>query len=213
MHATAPPSEGEPMKIRANRLYPKAGEPVTFQKSPNQSDAISPIYLLVHYTAGNTLDGAVSWFMNPDARASSHVVIGRDGRIVQMVAFNKRAWHAGKSTWGKLDGMNQYAIGIELVNAGKVRKRPDGKWVNWANTVLPDDEVSIATHKGEVTAAGWHEYTQAQISAASSVASLLNATYHFTDVLGHDDVSPGRKTDPGPLFPMQSFRSIVLGRA
>ena len=201
------------MKIRANRLFAQAGEAISFQKSPNQSDKFSPIYLMVHYTAGCTLEGAVSWFMNPDARASSHVVIGRDGQVVQMVAFNKRAWHAGKSSWGNLDGMNQYAISVELVNAGKVRNRPDGKWVNWANTVLPDNEVSIATHRGETAEAGWHEYTQAQISAASKVAMLLNAIYNFTDVLGHEDVSPGRKTDPGPLFPMQSFRSAVLGRA
>jgi N-acetylmuramoyl-L-alanine amidase len=109
--------------------------------------------------------------------------------------------------------MNQYAIGIELVNAGKLRNRPDGKWVNWANTIIPDNEVSIAVHKDESTQAGWHEYTEAQISAATRVATLLNATYAFTDVLGHEDVSPGRKTDPGPLFPMNSFRSLVLGRA
>jgi N-acetylmuramoyl-L-alanine amidase len=201
------------MKIRHNQLVADASQKVTFLKSPNQSAPITPIYLLVHYTAGTTLDGALSWFMNPATQASSHVVIGRDGRIVQLVAFNKKAWHAGESHWGNLHAMNQYAIGIELVNAGKLRNRPDGKWVNWANTIIPDNEVSIAVHKDESTQAGWHEYTEAQISAATRVATLLNATYAFTDVLGHEDVSPGRKTDPGPLFPMNSFRSLVLGRA
>lgn len=201
------------MKIRANRIFAKSGEPIAFQKSPNQSDSISPIYLLMHYTAGTTLPGAVSWFMNPDAQAASHVLIGRDGRIVQMVAFNKRAWHAGKSKWGNLEGMNQYAIGIELVNAGKLRRCADGKWVNWASNVIPDNEVSIVVHKDQTDEAGWHEYTDVQISAATKVAMLLHATFQFTDVLGHEDVSPGRKTDPGPLFPMNSFRSVVLGRA
>ena len=57
------------------------------------------------------------------------------------------------------------------------------------------------------------EYPQAQIDAAVRVASALHTAYHFTDILGHEDVSPGRKVDPGPLFPMNSFRSIVLGRA
>ena len=76
-----------------------------------------------------------------------------------------------------------------------------------------DDEVTLATHKHETTQAGWHEYTEAQINAAIAVASLLNATYHFTDVLGHEGVSPDRKIDPGPLFPLGSFRSVVLGRA
>ena len=105
------------MKIRSNKLIGEAGENISFQKTPNQSDPFTPIYLLLHYTAGTTLDGAVSWFMNPAAQASSHIVIGRDGRIVQMVAFNRKAWHAGESAWGNLKGMNQDAIGIELANA------------------------------------------------------------------------------------------------
>lgn len=201
------------MKIRNHRVEAEAGDRITFQKSPNQSQPITPIYLLMHYTAGTTLDGAVNWFLNPVAQASSHVVIGRDGTIVQMVAFNKRAWHAGESAWGNLHGMNQYAIGIELVNAGKLRKRGDGKWENWAKNVIADSDVTLATHAFETAAAGWHEYTEVQINAALQVASLLHASYQFTDVLGHEDVSPGRKTDPGPLFPMNSFRSRVLGRA
>ena len=139
-------------------------------------------------------------------------MIGRAGEIVQTVPFNKKAWHAGKSSWGNLDGMNQYSIGIELVNAGKLRKRSDGKWVNWANELIPEDEVSIARHKAETTDAGWHEYSEIQIKAAIQLASLLNQQYPFTDVLGHEDISPHRKTDPGPLFPLNSFRSLVLGR-
>lgn len=201
------------MKISNHHLVADANETVRFESSPNQSSQVSQIYLVMHYTAGVTLEGAVSWFLNPESQASAHLVIGRDGQIVQMVPFNKKAWHAGKSTWGNLEGLNQYSIGIELVNGGKLRKRSDGRWVNWANTVIPDDEVTIATHKSETSSTGWHEYTEIQINSAIKVASLLNRSYHFTDVLGHEDISPGRKVDPGPLFPINSFRSIVLGRA
>lgn len=201
------------MRINNHLLVGDPGEVILFKRTPNQSASVSPIYLIMHYTAGMTLDGAVSWFLKPEAQASAHLVIGRDGELVQMVAFNKRAWHAGRSSWGNLAGMNQYSIGIELVNAGKLRKRSDGKWVNWANNEIPNDEVTIATHKDESSTAGWHEYTETQINTAIKVASLLNTKYRFTDVLGHDDVSPGRKVDPGPLFPMNSFRSIVLGRS
>jgi len=201
------------MKIEKHFLVPEDGDNVTIEISPNQSSPMSPIYLIMHYTAGTTLEGAVNWFKKDEARASAHLVIGRDGKIVQMVPFNKKAWHAGRSAWGNLEGMNQYSIGIELVNAGKLRKRSDGKWVNWANNVIPDHEVTEATHRSESTLSGWHEYTQEQLDAAIKVATLLNSTYQFTDVLSHEDVSPGRKVDTGPLFPINSFRSIVLGRA
>jgi N-acetylmuramoyl-L-alanine amidase len=205
-------SKENPVKIGSHLLIASPGERLTYIKSPNQAAGISPLYLVIHFTAGPTLDGAVSWFKNPEAQASAHLVIDRDGSIVLMVAFNRRAWHAGKSKWGNLDGMNQYSIGIELVNAGKLRKNSSGQWVAWSNKVIPAEDVTVAKHKDESSDAGWHEYTEAQIEAVSMVGSLLNKTYNFTDVLGHDDVSPGRKVDPGPLFPMNSFRSIILGR-
>jgi N-acetylmuramoyl-L-alanine amidase len=200
------------MRIRNHLLLGDAGEPVSFRKSPNQSSPVSPLYLILHYTAGTSLEGAVSWFLNPDAQASAHLVIGRDGAIVQLVPFNRKAWHAGVSSWGRLEGMNRYSIGIELVNAGRLRRRPDGHWADWTGKVVPADEVTVAIHRHEKLEAGWHEYTDVQVRAAVRVASLLRATYRITDVLGHEDVSPGRKTDPGPLFPLNSFRSIVMGR-
>ncbi|MCH1931308.1 N-acetylmuramoyl-L-alanine amidase [Shewanella sp. A25] len=201
------------MKISNHLLVPDVGEKCSYIKSPNQSAGIAPIFLTLHFTAGTSLDGAVSWFKNPDAQASAHLVIDRDGSIVQMVAFNRRAWHAGKSHWGNLDGMNQYSIGIEMVNAGKLRKNANGQWVTWSNQMIPDEDVTLAMHKDETVEAGWHEYTEPQIEAASKLGALLHKTYNFTDVLGHEDISPGRKVDPGPLFPINSFRSIVLGRA
>jgi len=201
------------VKISNHLLVADSGEKLTYIKSPNQAAGISPIYLIMHYTAGPTLDGAVSWFKNPQAQASAHLVIDRDGSMVQMVAFNRRAWHAGKSQWGNLSGMNQYSIGIELVNAGKLSKNANGQWLTWSKKVIPSEDVTVAKHKDESSEAGWHEYTEAQIEVASMVGLLLHKAYNFTDVLGHDDVSPGHKVDPGPVFPMNSFRSIVLGRA
>jgi N-acetylmuramoyl-L-alanine amidase len=200
------------MLINNHLLVAETGDALSYKPSPNQSGAISPIYLVMHYTADSSLDGAVSWFMNPDAKASAHLVIGRDGKIVQMVPFNRKAWHAGASSWGNLNGLNQYSIGIEFVNAGKLAMRGDGKWENWAKKVIAEEDVTITTHKAETNPAGWHEYTTKQIETAIKVGALLNTKYRFADVLGHDDISPGRKVDPGPLFPMNSFRSRVLGR-
>ncbi|WCD77875.1 N-acetylmuramoyl-L-alanine amidase [Pseudomonas sp. TUM22785] len=201
------------MKISNHILVGESGENIPFIKSPNHSSGISPVYLIMHYTAGTTLSGTVSWFQNSQAQASAHLVIDRDGSIVQMVAFNRRAWHAGKSKWGNLEGINNYSIGIELVNAGKLKKDASGRWVNWSGKTVPDTEVTIAKHKDEDLETGWQEYPEVQIEAAVAVGALLHEFYNFTDVLGHDDISPGRKVDPGPLFPLNSFRSIVLGRA
>ncbi len=201
------------MRIVNHRLEAtKANENISFLATPNQENGITLIYLIMHYTAGLTLEGTTSWFQYPKAKASAHIVIGRDGQIVQMEDFNDRAWHAGESKWGHLKGMNAYSIGIELVNAGKLSQTSSGTWINWIKNVVPNGDVTVARHKDETSDAGWHEYTKEQIEAALEVASTLHEKYKFKDVPGHDDVSPGRKVDPGPLFPMLSFRSRVLGR-
>lgn len=151
----------------------------------------------------------MAWLRNPlagsAAKASAHLVIGRNGRIVQMVAFNRRAWHAGICRWGDIEGLNAYAIGIELDNAGRLQRRGDGAWVHPASgRVLPASEVIEAQHKAEARPAGWHAYTKAQLRAAAAAARALHDRYGFIDVLSHDDIAPGRKVDPGPAFPMAS---------
>ncbi len=196
-----------------NHRLEKDGTPVTFTATGNMGGTLDPKYLIMHYTAGLTLSGAVTWFTNPDAKASAHITIGRDGEIVQQVPFNRIAWHAGKSQWNSLAGMNGYAIGIELVNAGKLSRRGDGTWVNWADNIIPDSEVIVATHKNETQSAGWHIFPKIQLDVAVDVANALNQHYGFYDLLGHEDVSPNRKVDPGPAFPMISFEAKVMGRA
>ncbi len=70
----------------------------------------------------------------------------------------------------------------------------------------------MATHKNEAAQAAWHEYSSKQLEVAVQIAALLVKTYSLKDVLGHDDISPIRKSDPGPAFPMGSFRSKAMGR-
>jgi N-acetylmuramoyl-L-alanine amidase len=188
------------------------GSPVTYRASPNHKGTLRPLYLLMHYTAGTTAEGAINHFLNPQAQASAHLVIDRDGTMTQMVDFNRVAWHAGKSKWEDLTALNPYSIGIELVNGGKLRRSGDGRWLTWANRVIPDSEVILATHKHETKETGWHVYPEAQLDATIAVGVALRKAYAFLDVLGHDDVSPGRKVDPGPAFPMISVQSQIMGR-
>lgn len=198
--------------IKNHRLLLE-GADVPFVQSPNGGAPLVATYLVLHYTAGTTAAGAINWFKNPAAQASAHLVLERDGSVTQMMPFNKVAWHAGKSSWNGLEGFNRHSIGIEIVNAGKLHKNGAGKWVNWANNVIKDADVIVAKHKNETTEAGWQMYTEQQIEAVVSIGLALRTKYKFLDVLGHDDIAPNRKVDPGPAFPMISVASKILGRS
>lgn len=200
------------MKIVNHRLVKDDGTPYPFVKTPNVGGRVEHRYLVMHYTAGGSAKESIDFLATKAARASAHVVIGRDGAITQMVPFDRVAWHAGVSRWEGIVGLNSHALGIELDNAGKLKKS-GGKWRAWFGTAIPDDDVTEAEHKNEKgTSRGWHEYSPKQLAVALELATLLVSQYGLKDVIGHDDISPGRKQDPGPLFPMESFRSRALGR-
>jgi N-acetylmuramoyl-L-alanine amidase len=193
-----------------HRLMGDDGEAVTFDRSPNQSGRLDPRFLVMHFTAGRSAESSVRWLKNPRAKASAHLVIGRDGSVTQLVPFNKKAWHAGRSRWKGLVGLNRHSIGIELDNAGKLRRVGDG-WQTWFGRKVHATDVVEEEHPdGRVD--GWHAYSEVQIETAISVGSALMERYGFSDVLGHSDIAPRRKTDPGPAFPMGSYRAILLGR-
>ena len=204
------------MYVKNNLLFNNDESQVTYDHTDNSWAGNNPLYLIIHYTAGVSLSGAVNHFKTRYAsgNASAHIVIDRDGTVVQMVKFNRKAWHAGKSQWGEINGLNHYSIGIELVNAGKLDKTDSGNWINWSGKKINANEVIIRPHKNDQHQVeyGWQIYANKQMEALVEVSNALNDKYKFIDVLGHDDISPGRKIDPGPAFNMISFRSLVLGR-
>lgn len=201
------------MKIHEHRLHLRDGTPCECVDSPNRSGRLSPEYLVMHYTAGRSAEESIRWMCNPRAKASAHLVIARDGTVTQLVPFDTVAWHAGKSSWEGRSGLNRFSIGIELDNGGRLTRR-NGGWWHWTGGLrYPDDEVIEAVHKNESTPSGWHVYPPEQIEAALEVASALIAEYGLRDVIGHDDIAPGRKSDPGPAFPMESFRARLFGRS
>ena len=116
------------------------------------------------------------------------------------------------SRWGDIRGLNGHSIGIELDNAGALTGAA-GAWKTWFGRACPDDDCVVAAHRNGGATCGWHAYPEAQVSAALAVSEAIFAAYRLDDILGHDDIAPGRKTDPGPAFPMDHFRSRLAGRA
>ncbi|MFM9908182.1 MAG: N-acetylmuramoyl-L-alanine amidase [Chitinophagaceae bacterium] len=203
------------MKISKHILFGNDGKRVNYIDTPNKSGLFAtgfPKYLVMHYTAATTAQSAISWFANKKAKASAHLLIARDGSITQFAPFNSITWHAGESQWSGLVGLNKYSIGIELVNAGRLQKTQTNWICSVDKKIIPANEVMIAKHKNENAESAWQTYTDIQLQVSIEVASLLLKTYALTDIVGHEDIAPFRKSDPGPAFPMGSFRSKAMGR-
>jgi N-acetylmuramoyl-L-alanine amidase len=203
------------MKIGNHRLLQDDGNAISYVASPHTGGVIAPRFLIVHYTGGSSAAGTISWFRDPASEVSAHLVIGRDGGITQMVPFNRAAFHAGTSRWGSVSQLNRHSVGIELDNAGLL-VQSGGKWVSrLTRKSYPASQVTVAPHKHQppgTPPSGWHAYTAAQIEATLACGMALVRHYGLRDILGHDDIAPGRKCDPGPDFPMDSVRARLLGR-
>ena len=207
--------------------------------SPNHSGPlIGPKFLVMHYTAGWSAEGARDYLMRSDARASGHLVVGRDGQVWQIVPFNLKAWHAGRSFYRGIAGLNHHSIGIEIDNIGWLR--PDGRggyrdpyhrriecwdgvihrpvWRVGDQEVGDDpycnvDEILVARHDNGGPELAWPDYTEAQLDAVEAATRAILAAYPtIREIVGHDQIAPDRKTDPGPAFPMHRFRALVSDR-
>lgn len=198
------------LAIENHRLV---GDRVTYRVTPNVGGALNARYVVFHYTAGSSAESSVTSLCTrkPSGNASAHLVLARDGSIVQLAPFNVVTWHAGVSQWNGLVGMNNWSIGIEMDNAGSMRQIGN-KFVAWFGRAYPDREVMLAEHKHGGGVRPWHAYTEEQIGRALELAELLVAHYRLEDVLGHEDIARGRKQDPGPAFPLSAIRARVLGR-
>lgn len=189
-----------------------SGDGIDFRESPNQGgafDAGHPDTIVLHYTAGGSVESAVRTLSNPVRKASAHVVVGRDGSITQLVPFQRIAWHAGRSSFQGRSGLNRYAIGIEIDNAGRLQ-RVGSRFTAWFGRDYPPDEVVQAVHRNESVAAPWHRYTEAQIGLVEDLCEVLMAHYPIARIVGHEEISPGRKSDPGPAFPLDKLRQRLL---
>lgn len=201
--------------IRDHRLFRDA-RAVDFLRSPYVGAALpEPTKILViHFTFGGTGRSSADWFRDPLNKGSSaHVVVDRDGSVIQCVPFNIVAWHAGRSRWGDLVGLNQFALSIELANWGYL-KRSGAGWASYTGMRISDPFIGV--HKngnpdGSRSPIGWEPYSEAQLSTAIQIARVFVDTYGVKEIVGHDDIAPDRKWDPGPAFDMMRFCAQVFG--
>jgi N-acetylmuramoyl-L-alanine amidase len=149
--------------------------------SPNFDErALAVSMIVLHYTGMRTADEAIARLRDPAAKVSAHYVIAEDGTILRLVDEAKRAWHAGKSHWRMIDDVNSASIGIEIVNPG---------------------------HEF-----GYRPFPEEQIDALIPLMAEIKDRYGITrgNVVGHSDIAPTRKQDPGELFPWGRLARLRL---
>ncbi len=188
------------------------GDNINYKPSPNKSGKFTqglPDTVIIHFTAGPTAASAINTLTNPNVKASAHLVVDYDGSITQLVPFDEIAWHAGVSSRGGRTGFNKYSIGIEIVNPGNLT-RVDDMYQAWYGTLYPAGKVLKAVHRNESKPRYWHIFTQEQIDTVLEICMLLKEEYHINLILGHEEIAPGRKLDPGPAFPLNRLRDRVL---
>lgn len=196
---------------------PGNATPVQFEASPNvNASTIAAQFLVFHYTACS-FAAARAVFMRGtgDGRVSAHLLIDTNGSVTQFVPFNKRAWHAGESFWAGMTDLNTHSIGIEVVNLGYLLKHGDGRFgsADGSSTVSADQVVEARHKNPHEHHRYWQAYTPAQIETCTQLAVVLRAAYNLVDVVGHDDIAPARKSDPGPAFPLRHMVASAFGRA
>lgn len=140
--------------------------------SPNFDQRSSPVSMIVlHYTGMLDAASAIQRLCDPEAKVSSHYLVTEDGKVLRLVDEANRAWHAGLSHWRGISDVNSASVGIEIVNPG---------------------------HEF-----GYRPFPDQQIDAVIPLVHGIKERYGITrgNVVGHSDIAPARKQDPGELFP------------
>jgi len=105
--------KGEPEKPEPPVVDLKDDYPEVYKPSPNKSGTIKPRFIVLHHSSGSH-DGTRSWILNPSSEVSYHYLIAADGSRTQFVYDTKRAWHAGRSKWDGISGLNGYSVGVSF---------------------------------------------------------------------------------------------------
>lgn len=145
---------------------------VTQRPSPNFDERKLPVSMIVlHYTGMPDAEGALQRLTSDEAKVSAHYCVLEDGDIIQLVDEDKRAWHAGNSYWRGVTDVNSASVGIEIVNPG---------------------------HEF-----GYRPFPDEQVAAVMGLVNDIKNRHGISrgNIVGHSDIAPTRKEDPGELFP------------
>jgi N-acetylmuramoyl-L-alanine amidase len=172
----------------------------------------NPTLIVLHDTANRAQPGeTVRWFSSAACKTSAHFVVERDGSITQMVECSRKAFHAGQSNFNGRGFCNGFAIGIEIDNPGKLDK--NGRAWFHKKGEAGYDGIEPRTTK-EHGAGYWLPYTPQQVKAVTDLCKALVAAYpSIKDIATHWIISPGRKIDTNPLFPLKQVQAAVFGHA
>jgi len=149
--------------------------------SPNFDERTLPVSMVVlHYTGMQDAQSAFRRLTDAEAKVSAHYMIAEDGQVIRLVEEDKRAWHAGKSYWRGITDINSASIGIELVNPG---------------------------HEF-----GYRPFAEEQMAALVTLMMGMVGRYGITrgNIVGHSDIAPSRKEDPGELFDWERLARLRL---
>jgi N-acetylmuramoyl-L-alanine amidase len=157
-------------------------------------------YIVIHFTAGASFEADLEQLSTSNAQVSCHLLIGRDGKVAQVGNFKDILWHAGVSEWDGINGLNQYSIGIELANPGAmdvVDSNTVKTW--WGKTYsIKNDGIILAKHPYTGSSQkGWLPYTDIQLKTLENVVDAIKTEYNIKEVIGHEQIAPKRKNDPG----------------
>ncbi len=150
--------------------------------SPNFNErTVPPDILVLHYTGMKTGPEALARLRDAESKVSSHYLVEEDGRVFRLVPEERRAWHAGVSSWKGESDINGRSIGIEIVNPG---------------------------HEF-----GYRPFPDAQVAAVIELVADIRTRWSIEDsrIIGHSDVAPDRKQDPGELFPWKQLAQAGHG--
>lgn len=179
-----------------------------FVKANASGGAMSPRAIILHDTAGALRPfSSVEWFASKQCGTSAHFVVERDGTITQMVPTNKKAFHAGQSKWKGIVGLNSCSVGIEIVSPGKL----DNSGNAYFGKAADPAEIVALNSKAHGGPGYWLPYTPEQTTSVVAICRAVVEEYpDCNEILTHYEISPGRKIDVGPQFPLEDVRKAVF---